>query len=108
MAAAAFGNDLLGLEQEQMLGRRMAHGRTARERDEARQTLILSNLRLVASVARRYQNDALSYEDLMQEGTIGLINAVDRYDYTLGLASVPMRYGGSNRRFCARSPNGAA
>jgi RNA polymerase primary sigma factor len=80
----AFGSELLGLEQEQMLGRRMAHGRTVRERDEARQTLILSNLRLVASIARRYQNDALGYEDLVQEGTIGLINAVDRYNYTLG------------------------
>ena len=80
-----FGRALLGLEQEQRLGQRMARGRTAQVRDEARQTFILSNLRLVSSVARRYQNDALSYEDLMQEGTIGLINAVDRYDYTLGL-----------------------
>ena len=79
------GSALLELEQEQRLGWRMAHGRTARERDEARQTLILSNRGLVASVACRYQNDALSHEDLVQEGMIGLISAVDRYDYTLGL-----------------------
>lgn len=50
----------------------------------AREKLITANLRLVVSVAKRYQNKGLSLIDLIQEGNIGLFKAVDRYDYRRG------------------------
>ena len=46
----------------------------------ARQRFVASNLRLVVSVARRYKHPFLTREDLIQEGTLGLIRAVDGYD----------------------------
>jgi RNA polymerase primary sigma factor len=52
--------------------------------DEARKILIRSNLRLVVSIAKRYNNRGLSFLDLIQEGNIGLMKAVDKYDYTKG------------------------
>ena len=55
--------------------------RSARAGDEsARKKLIEKNLRLVVSVAKRYRNYGLPFEDLMQEGNIGLIRAVDKFD----------------------------
>ncbi len=51
----------------------------------ARAQLINSNLRLVVSVARRYQNNGLSLLDLIQEGTLGLMRAVDKFDPDRGL-----------------------
>ena len=50
----------------------------------ARTTLIEGNLRLVVAVARRYQHHGLSLEDLIQEGNIGLLRAVDKYDVRHG------------------------
>ena len=50
----------------------------------AREELIDSNLRLVIYMARRYLNHGLSIMDLVQEGNIGLIKAVDKYDYRKG------------------------
>ncbi len=47
----------------------------------ARRKLINSNLRLVASVAKHYQNKGCELEDLIQEGNIGLMNGIDRFDY---------------------------
>jgi RNA polymerase primary sigma factor len=56
------------------------------ERDDprARRRLIESNLRLVVSVARRYSGRGLSFLDLIQEGNLGLMKAVERYDWRLG------------------------
>jgi RNA polymerase primary sigma factor len=55
--------------------------RRARAGDErARKELIQKNLRLVISVAKRYRNYGLPFEDLIQEGNIGLIRAVDKFD----------------------------
>jgi RNA polymerase primary sigma factor len=51
---------------------------------EARTTLIRSNLRLVVSIARRYQGQGLPLADLVQEGTIGLIRAADKFDHRRG------------------------
>jgi RNA polymerase primary sigma factor len=70
---------LLRPDEERELARLAASGdRRARAR------LIESNLRLVVSMARRYQGLGLSFPDLVQEGTVGLIQAVDRFDWRRG------------------------
>jgi RNA polymerase primary sigma factor len=51
---------------------------------EANQTLIRSNLRLVVSVAKRYMNRGITFLDLIQEGNLGLLRAVQKFDPTLG------------------------
>ncbi len=52
--------------------------------DEANQALIRANLRLVVSVAKRYMNRGISFLDLIQEGNMGLLRAVEKFDPTLG------------------------
>ncbi|MFQ5793279.1 MAG: sigma-70 family RNA polymerase sigma factor, partial [Acidobacteriota bacterium] len=55
--------------------------RTAlRQFDETRQRMIESNLRLVVSIAKRYKNMGMELSDLVQEGNIGLMQAVERFD----------------------------
>jgi len=51
---------------------------------EARQVLIKSNLRLVVSICRHYKTRAVSFRDLVQEGNLGLIKAVEKFDYKKG------------------------
>ena len=51
---------------------------------EAREMLTVSNLRLVVSIAKRYMNRGLSFLDLIQEGNMGLMKAVEKFDYTRG------------------------
>jgi len=51
---------------------------------EARQKLIASNLRLVVSICRHYKNRPVSFRDLIQEGNLGLIKAVEKFDYRRG------------------------
>ncbi|HEX2740922.1 MAG TPA: sigma-70 family RNA polymerase sigma factor, partial [Rubrobacter sp.] len=56
-------------------------GRRARAGDEpARRELIEKNLRLVVSVAKRYRGYGLPFEDLIQEGNVGLMKSVERFD----------------------------
>ena len=57
---------------------------TAQGRSDAKAALIEGNLRLVVTVAKRYVHHGLSLADLIQEGNIGLIRAVDKYDYRQG------------------------
>ena len=71
--------ELLDAEQEKEIAQRMAKGD-----EEAKELLINSNLRLVVSIAKKYMNRGLSLLDLIQEGNIGLIKAVDKFDYTKG------------------------
>lgn len=55
---------------------------------KARDKLIHSNLRFVASVAKHYQGMGLSYSDLIAEGNIGLMKALDRFEYERGLKTI--------------------
>ena len=97
---------LLSEEQEIALAERYERGRAAKERlsemavpdpqerqeleaavrrgEQARRRMIRSNLRLVVSVAKPYVGRGLSFEDLVQEGNVGLIEAVERYDPRMG------------------------
>jgi RNA polymerase primary sigma factor len=74
---------LLSAAEEKVLGSQVQHG-SKDEAQEARQRLIEANLRLVVSVAKHYIGQGLSLMDLVQEGNMGLIRAVDRFDYQKG------------------------
>ncbi|MBG9732946.1 RNA polymerase sigma factor RpoD [Paenibacillus alvei] len=70
---------LLSTEEEVDLAKRIAEGD-----EEAKKMLTEANLRLVVSIARRYAGRGMSLLDLIQEGNMGLIKAVDKFDYTKG------------------------
>ena len=74
---------LLSAEEEKVLGSQVKHG-SKDEAQEARRHLIEANLRLVVSIAKHYIGQGLPLMDLIQEGNIGLIRAVDRFDYQRG------------------------
>ncbi len=99
--------NLLTAEEEMSLAKRMADGETAKTQmeemgedipDEAREqmdfliadgekakkSLAEANLRLVVSIAKRYVGRGMLFLDLIQEGNLGLIKAVDKFDYTKG------------------------
>jgi RNA polymerase primary sigma factor len=99
------GHDLLTAEDEVHLARAMERGKKAKamldsgdherterarltrmiaEGDEAKMTFIRSNLRLVISIAKRYSGRGLDLLDLIQEGNLGLIRAVEKFDWRKG------------------------
>ena len=70
---------LLTADEELLLARRKADGDEA-----AKERLIEANLRLVVSIAKRYTGRGMSFLDLVQEGNLGLIKGVEKFDYTKG------------------------
>lgn len=70
---------LLTAREEVILSTRARQGDST-----ARQAMVESNIRLVMSIARRYTCKSLSFEDLVQEGILGLVEAINKFDATLG------------------------
>ena len=71
--------DLLKAEDEPILAKKILEGD-----EEAKMTLINANLRLVVNIAKHYVGRGMLFLDLIQEGNLGLMKAVDKFDYTKG------------------------
>ncbi len=75
---------LLTPERERELAEIMTNSTVEEEREMAKQELVEANLRLVVSIAKRYVGKGMFFLDLIQEGNLGLMKAVDKFDYSKG------------------------
>lgn len=71
---------MLTKSEEIELGRKIREGSSG-EREEAKKQLVQANLRLVVSIAKKYIGQGVLFMDLVQEGSLGLIKAAEKYDY---------------------------
>ncbi len=71
--------DLLTAAEEVQLAKRIERGDM-----DAKHKMVEANLRLVVSIAKNYRNQGLSFLDLIQEGTLGLVRAAEKFDYSKG------------------------
>ncbi len=75
---------LLDADREKYLAEIMANNTDPAEREKAKNELVEANLRLVVSIAKRYVGKGMFFLDLIQEGNLGLMKAVDKFDYLKG------------------------
>ena len=71
---------ILSREEEVTLGKKIQEG-NIKEREEAIKNLVQANLRLVVSIAKKYIGQGVLFMDLVQEGSLGLIKAAEKFDY---------------------------
>lgn len=73
---------LLSSKEEKALGKQIKEGGRSTEAEAAKRKLIQANLRLVVSIAKKYIGQGVLFMDLVQEGSLGLIKAAEKFDYS--------------------------
>ena len=75
---------LLSIEEEQSLFKQLKASTSSKDSEDIKQKLITSNLRLVVKIANEFRGLGMEFSDLISEGNLGLMNAVDKYDSEKG------------------------